>query len=344
MSFSEFCPIGDSGDKQDRLLRAAISAFCSIPRPSRREIAQIEDLAIPLLDATTPDTRRYVAAALSECRYPPADLIRRLTREPVEICAALLVRSEALSEVDLISLIARQGLPYARAIAKRPKLSPKVAALIEKLAKSGGETISQESAAQPTNPADRGADEKASTVSANEAPPRPGAAAEEVRKKLREMAREHTERLGKHGQDAPQRHTAAQIYHKLRITALTGTAFFQTALADALGISFVKARSITDAQSYTDLMLALRALDLDEAQAFLLVSAAFPSAFNHPEAIRLFVERYQLLRHDVALEQVRHWAIVAAGNDTTKDNGRAFGADDRFGATDITKRRVMRSR
>jgi uncharacterized protein (DUF2336 family) len=344
VSFSDFRHIGDGGDKQDRLLRAAISAFCSIPRPSRREIAQIEDLAVPLLDSTTPETRRYVAAALSECRYPPADLILRLTREPVEICAPLLVRSEALSEVDLISLIARHGMPYARAIARRPKLSPKVAALIEKLAKSGGDTVLQEVAPRLVNPADPSVDEKAPIVPIRQAQAGPGAAAEEVRRKLREMVREHAERLEKHGQDAPRHQIAQQTYQKLKATALTGAGFFQTALADALGISFAKARSITDAQNYTDLMLSLRALDLDETQAFLLVSATFPSTFNHSEAIRLFVERYQLLRHDVAREQVRRWVLASAGNDVADNHARGFGADARFGAADTSKRRVMRSR
>lgn len=344
MSFSEFRPVGDSGDKQDRLLRAAISAFCSIPRPSRREIAQIEDLAVPLLDSTTPETRRFVAAALSECRYPPADLVRLLTKQPVEICAPLLVRSEALSEVDLISLIARQGLSHARAIAKRPKLSPKVAALIEKLAESGGETALPEHAPDPIIPADPQADEEAPSIPTRPAQPVPGVAAEEVRKKLRAMARKHAERVEKSGHDA-QSQIAAQAYQKLKTTALTGiAAFFQTALADALGISFVKACSLTHAQSYTHLMIALRALDLDEAQAFLVVSAAFPSTFGHPEAIRLFIERYHLLDQDAAIEQVGGWTHDPIGWGASLDGRRTgLGADTKLGTMDIPRRRSMRS-
>jgi len=333
VSFSEFRLVGHSGDKQDRLLRAAISAFCSLPRPSRREIAQIEDLAMPLLDAATPETRRFVAAALSECRYPPADLVRRLTKEPVEICAPLLVRSEALSEVDLISLIARKGLPHARAIAKRPKLSPKVAALIEKLAKSGGEAALRKDASRPTNPVDPSPEEKGPA-----GPARQGqGAAEEVRAKLREMMREHA---GRRPQGGSRHQTAAQIYQKLKATALIGSGFFQTALADALGISFMKARSLIEAQNYTDLMIALRALDLDDAQAFLLISTARPSTFCHPEAIRLFIERYNLLRHDAVLEQVRRWAGDATDSDAA--HARATRLDADAPSLDAPKRRIMR--
>ena len=46
VSSSEFRQILLQPDtaRGDRLLRAAISAFCALARPSRREIAQIEDL------------------------------------------------------------------------------------------------------------------------------------------------------------------------------------------------------------------------------------------------------------------------------------------------------------
>jgi uncharacterized protein (DUF2336 family) len=351
VSFSDFRRIEGSGERQDRLLRAAISAFCSIPRPSRREIAQIEDLAMPLLDAAAPETRRFVAAALSECCYPPADLVRRLTKEPVDIAAPLLVRSEALSDADLIALIARQGLQHAQAIAKRPKLSPKVAALIEKLAREGEETPSRQIAPRPEErqPAiDAGNKTQPATGAGNKTPPAidagkgirpaaaprdrsaPGAAAEEVRGKLRQMVRDYEERTGHH-RPLPDPEAADRVYGKLEASVLAGNAaFFQTALADALGLSFAAARSLIEAQGYTDLMVALRALDLDDARAFLLVSAAFPSTFNHADAVRLFLERYRLLHRDAAIGQVRRWTTAPLGDDT------------RSGLVPLPKRRVTR--
>ncbi|RVB60875.1 hypothetical protein EN895_24475, partial [Mesorhizobium sp. M7A.F.Ca.CA.002.03.2.1] len=52
VSSSDFRQIAvrkDSG-KAERLFRAAVSAFCSLTRPSRREIGQLEDLTLPLFN------------------------------------------------------------------------------------------------------------------------------------------------------------------------------------------------------------------------------------------------------------------------------------------------------
>ncbi|RWE93635.1 MAG: hypothetical protein EOS81_18235, partial [Mesorhizobium sp.] len=80
MSSSDFRQIAirTEAGKAERLFRAAVSAFCSLTRPSRREIAQLEDLTLPLFDEVSVESRRYVAAALSECEYAPTALVRRL--------------------------------------------------------------------------------------------------------------------------------------------------------------------------------------------------------------------------------------------------------------------------
>jgi len=135
VSSSDFRQIAirtESG-KAERLFRAAVSAFCSLTRPSRREIGQLEDLTLPLFDDVSVESRRYVAAALSECEYAPAALVRRLCEEPVDIAAPLLIRSRAVSDIDLIALIGRHGLPHARAIARRKDLNPTIADLIRAL-------------------------------------------------------------------------------------------------------------------------------------------------------------------------------------------------------------------
>ena len=105
------------------------------------------------------------------------------------------------------------------------------------------------------------------------------------------------------------------LYAKLRDTALTGVrAFFQTALADALGIDFRQAQSIAGKSHFDDLMAALKFLELPEEQAFVITSALYPSRFGHAEAIRLFLERYQLCHRQRAADKVRGWkaATLAA--------------------------------
>ena len=119
--------------RAERLVRAAVTAFCSLTRPSRSEIAQLDDLAMPLYDQLSVETRRYMAAALSECEYAPALLVRRLCDDTIEIAAPLLVRSPLLREIDLVALIGRHGLPHARVIARRPDLDSTIAALVRAL-------------------------------------------------------------------------------------------------------------------------------------------------------------------------------------------------------------------
>ncbi|CCV12575.1 conserved hypothetical protein [Mesorhizobium sp. STM 4661] len=274
-----------------------MSAFCSLTRPSRREIAQLEDLTLPLFNNVSVESRRYVAAALSECEYAPAALVRRLCEEPVDIAAPLLIRSRAISDVDLIMLIGRHGLPHARAIARRKDLNPTIAHLIRALEKPTLVRLRQPDAV---------ADAPESAEIAPAVPdrkPLPGASAENARRRLRSMMRADAE-----GGAAVNPFVGAQTYVKLRETALTGNAaFFQTALADALDIDFSTARSLTANQNYASLLAALRALDLGEDKAFLIAVAVYPTAFPHPQAIRIFLDRYRLLHRDAALDKVRNW-------------------------------------
>lgn len=300
MSASDFRQIAiraESG-KAERLFRAAVSAFCSLTRPSRREIAQLEDLTLPLFANVSVESRRYVAAALSECEYAPTALVRRLCEEPVDIAAPLLIRSRALSNIDLIALIGRHGLPHARAIARRKDLNPTIAHLIKALEKPTLVSVRQPEIAKT-------APESAEVVVPGpERQQEPGAAAENARRRLRSMMHADAESGGA----TINPFTGAETYVKLRETALTGNAaFFQTALADALEIDFSTARSLTATQNYTSLLAALRALDLSEDKAFLITVAVYPTEFPHPQAIRIFLDRYRLLRRDAALDRVRGW-------------------------------------
>lgn len=293
-----------------------MSAFCSLTRPSRREIAQLEDLTLPLFDSVPVESRRYVAAALSECEYAPAALVRRLCEEPVDVCAPLLVRSRALGDIDLIALIGRHGLPHARAIARRKDLNPTIAQLIKALEKPTLVRVRQ-----PEPIADvAGADAEAAAA-APSAPKLPGSAAETARRRLRSMM------LAEGEATSVNPFVGSATYSKLRETALTGNAaFFQTALADALDIDFSTARSLTEHSSYVSLLAALRALDLSEDRAFLIVVAVYPREFPHPQAIRIFLDRYRLLHHEAALDKVRGWKAetlsrAVRGNTPVAANG-----------------------
>lgn len=332
MSSSDFRQIAvrtESG-KAERLFRAAVSAFCSLTRPSRREIGQLEDLTLPLFDEVSVESRRYVAAALSECEYAPAALVRRLCEEPVDIAAPLLIRSRAVSDIDLIALIGRHGLPHARAIARRKDLNPTIADLIRALERptlvSVRNSEAQAPAAQPAEVTDG---EPAKDSAITQQPP--GAAAENARRRLRSMMRTGDEALAAKVDAFP----GSDTYVKLRETALTGNAaFFQTALADALDIDFSTARSLIANQNYAALLAALRSLDLSEDRAFLITVAVYPSLFPHPQAIRTYLDRYRLMHRDVALDRVRGWKaetlsrMVRDASAADSDSRKASNSDE----------------
>jgi len=342
VSSSDFRQIGNGAEpgKAERLFRAAVSAFCALTRPSRRESAQLEDLALPLFDSVSTESRRYVAAALSEIAHAPATLVRRLCDEPVGIAAPLLIRSKALNDIDLIALIGRHGLPHARAIARRPGLNPTIANLIRALERpSLVKSDPGARALQASGPVATTTAEVAKPAPADDPSAPHETAAESVRRRLRAMMLPAeaigTDRL-------PPDHLArTELYAKLRATALTGhIGYVQTALADALGIDFRQARSITETASYGDLIHALKALDLDTEQAFLLAAAIFPAYFGHAEGIRLFVDRYQLCHPGAAREKLRGWraetltAAMARENSSPDPKGAN---SDRSAAAQIFK-------
>ena len=284
--------------RAERLVRAAVTAFCSLTRPSRNEIAQLDDLAMPLYDQLSVETRRYMAAALSECEYAPALLVRRLCDDDVEIAAPLLIRSSLLREIDLVALIGRHGLPHARVIARRPDLDSTIAALVRALEIPSMKIAAEKPLPQVAEPAP---EQRAGS----------GQAAEEALDRLRMMMRPAgTERKTPGESETVAIHWPSHpgLFDKLRSTALTGVAgLFQTALADALGIGFHQARSITETQTDKHLILALRALDLAPSDAFLLAAATFPTRYPRPEAIRRFLEEFELVHRDKARDAVRSW-------------------------------------
>lgn len=313
MSSNIFRHIGNGAEpgKPERLFRAAICAFCCLQRPTRREVVQLDDLALPLFELVSAESRRFAAAALSECDPAPPALIRRLANEPVSVSAPLLVRSPLLTDVHLIGLIGRHGIDHARVIARRTKLNPAIRDLISALIahsapqRAAGSTVStpeERSTTVPT-PSSRAA-------APGLAPEHAGKGAEDARQSLRAMMRpDATAPEPKR----PLRGIAtwsrqANAYEKLRSTALTGKpALFATALADVLEITLPQARGIVSGQSCSDLLTALRALDLTVEEAFVVAAAVFAGQFMHAEAIRLFVERFQALGRETARDRVRGW-------------------------------------
>lgn len=323
MSSSDFAHIAsrtESG-KADRLFRAAVVAFCALTRPTRRETAQLEDLVLPLFDAVSPASRRYVAACLADAHDAPSGLVRRLADEPVDISAPLIIRSPKLTDIDLVALIGRRGLAHARVVGRRGDLNPAIANLVRALekqppaARNTGDEIMPRPAVHPSAPAEP--DQPASIKADRAETP-----AEDVRRRLRSMMLPAQATKRPISTQFPLEHVPrGAIFAKLRATALTGNAaYFQTALADALGIGFRLARAMTETEGYAELIFALKALDLDSEEAFVLAAAMFPRRFPHAEAIRLFIERYDLCHPEAARDRLRGWKLDSLAE--AMDDGR----------------------
>jgi uncharacterized protein (DUF2336 family) len=272
---------GSADERAERLFQAAVSAFSSLTRPSRLDIQQLDDLAIPLFERVSLAGKRFAAAALSTCVSAPPSLLRRLCEEGVEVAAPLLIRSPALTDADLVSLIARFGQPYAQAIARRKNLHPAIADLLRALTRP-----------EKPMPALRDGPAAPLPEAAPSSPPRASEAVDDVsdhaRAKLRAMMRPAagTRRLG--GRTA---------FLRLRDAALTRRpALFHTALADSLGLWFDEACLL--AGDPGGLALAFRALGLKEEEAFLLLALALPQAFGGPDEVSRFLDHYAGLEPD----------------------------------------------
>ena len=332
MSSSDFRQITIRSDAQraERLFRAAVSAFCSLPRPSRRETAQLEDLALPLFDLVSVESKRYVAAALSECPHPPTALVRRLCDESVDIAAPLLIRSAALTDIDLIAFIGRHGYGHARAIGRRAKLNPAIAKLVAALENKVVPIRPRDAASPPrlksvSSPAEPAVPEPAGSESARSGPvaekPAAGDAAEATRRRLRSMMRPASALI------STARHQERTPYDRLRETVLSGhAAFFQTALADALDKDFTAVRDISEDPSYAWLLDALRMLEVGDEKAFLVTAALYPSLFGDLQAIRLFLLRYAAISREEASERIAQWKSSAA--EAAPESSTAFQTRD----------------
>lgn len=319
MSSSDFLQIAASGGaaRAERLFRASVSAFCALTRPSRREAAQLEDLTLSLIDDVSIESRRFVAAAMSECRFAPPGLVRRLADESVDIAAPLLIRSAVLTDIDLIALIGRHGIAHARAIGRRPALHTTIVKLVAALeARTASATV--QAVSPPIDPPEEQAGAETPAVTEVAAADAAKRGAEGARERLRRFMHEAAEEAA----DPFGRETA---YRRLRDTALTGNAgFFCTALADAFSLGMDVARSILDPSSYAPLMIALRALELSEERALLVVSAVYGGQAADAEGVRLFLLRYRLLTHEAAMDRVGTWKArsdaLSAGPDFAAAN------------------------
>jgi len=275
----------DGPRKCEGLFRASIAAFANIPRPTRNEIAQIDDLAIGLYDSVSREAKHYAATVLSKCTDVPPELLKRLCEEPVDVSAPLLISSKALRTIDLLRLISKHGLSHARVIARRKNVDPVIVNLVRLLnARAESEIAERQSRERAPNPVlDQVRDQLRTLISSAE-PTAPEAAPATV-------TVDH---------DKP--------YPALRDAALASDPdAFPSALAKVLNISGFRARRICGAITYGDLLTCLKHLDLNQEQAFLLTATLYSSQVFYGPAIRLFLDRFAAIKPEDAAQRLGDW-------------------------------------
>lgn len=267
-----------AASKADRLLRAAVVAFCANARPTRREAAQFDDLCGPLLTSASEETLRFMAATLSESPFAPPTLMRRLADLPVEISAPLLMRSPVLTPIDLLALIARHGISHARVIARRADLDQRIRLIIRTLESADKNTTS----------------------------PALQKSAEATRDRLRAMMQSRQDTASHDSKQECEGDDDADIYLQLRNAALRASPVtFHAVLAKALNIVPEQARIITEDTDIASLILALRALPLDEEEAFLIMQCLHPA--TDKRGIAAFLDVWQAVPRDEARRVLINW-------------------------------------
>lgn len=300
LSNSDFRHIARKGstDRAERLFRAAVTAYCGLSHPIRAETIQLEDLTLPLYPSVSDETLRFVAAALSECSVPPPALVLRLCQERPEICAPLLMRTTALSDADLVSLIGKHGVPHARVIARRRNLHPAIAALISLMDKQAG-TRQIAVLDEPAIPQDKSEAQDSEHATAADR-------AETARRALRSMM------FSPYGLASGQIDT----YRNLRIAALTGQPhILAAALSSALGIGPDAGEALLQPAQAATLITALRSLALSGEQAFLIAACAAPARFVRHAAISDFVEQFSARSISDARYQIEIWRTESETKD-----------------------------
>lgn len=297
MKHSEFRALetNSSTDRIDAVLTGAVAAFCSLTRPLRQDLAQLEDLAIPLLARASDRAKRHAAAALSEHPSAPKALVLALAQEAIEIAAPLLLRSPVLTGADLVALVHRCGLEHARAIAKRKSHPAELVALLGSLSDPA---VSRALSLGASGPAGSASSNEATAATSSKEFSAGGGRLEEVHAALREMMRGSAE-----AGPAAKLDPAGLIREALNDDG----PLFQTALADALGVSFRRAGQIIAERPGSDLFFAFSALGLSFAEAYFVIGLIYGASEASREDLKAFAQSYTAIDAETARATVRRW-------------------------------------
>ena len=286
-----------TANRKDDILRAAISAFVALSKPTIRDRNQIEDLAGPIFALASAQTKRFVAAALAESQFAPLSLVKAICASPIEICAPLLLRSPVLGPVDLVALIGRNGMSHARVISQRTHLPHDV---IEALALVE----------------DPIADERISRIAQSNVTAKDKSDLKNIKPVTVDDAIDLLRNImsvsATSEQSAPEFVFSESAFvdpteRFIHLALNEDVGLFATALADASDITYARALKIVRRTAYSELSVALRANKVSLGNAYLICSLLFTSLSANRSDVRLFKDRYEALQPEKARDMLRQW-------------------------------------
>lgn len=112
--------------RKDVVLMATVTSFEGLSHPTRSELRQFAELFMPIFSASSDEARRQAVAALAQSRNVPPAVAFFLGSQTIAVAAPFLTASKCLSDEALIAIARCQGVDHARAIVRRPALSPTV--------------------------------------------------------------------------------------------------------------------------------------------------------------------------------------------------------------------------
>ena len=268
------------------------------------------------MSETCEATRRLAAACLSDLPHAPHKLVMRLCEEKADICATLLLRSPVLQDSDLVTLIAQNGVTFARVIARRTAMTKNLRGLLLALGDSTVATLvtAETAPASDIHPDDQGkqgGDFRETRSGAQRAAQDDGGKARQLAEARQALPAPLPEQLSA---ALPKREPMLAA-SKLRATALLlDDGFFITALADIHGLSFERAKRVVQRAAPSEMMTALHAAGVSTADAFIILSAFYPQISRDKQEIALFLSRYEMMVRDQTSANVRRWKAEDISN------------------------------
>jgi uncharacterized protein (DUF2336 family) len=320
---------GEAGRK-DAALLAAIAGFEALNHPTSIDYRQFSNLFLGLFPHTLDDTRRMASAALSRLGKLPETVAAVVVDQPIRIAAPFLAFSSCVNERMLLLVIARHGIPHARAISRRKSLSQ---AVVLALAALQDTTVNRSLKVRGSHENTRLADANSETSlrQRNEEALRlqvKGLALDKLRSKQDQGEIEQFDTLGK-------------------LLTLQAKGPNPVRFAECLALALRSNQMLTDRImldiSGNQLAMALQSLDIGDVHAVAVLEGVFPHLANASNGVQHSKLLLDACDHEESKRKVSAWRRANEDMDAPKATLQPLTVDIASRAAQLPAERRVRS-